>query len=171
MIIYLAGSFAFKTKFREYAKELREFAEVTSSWLDQTEEDDSQISDQREVKLRAYAQKDLNDIDKANWFVQISQIPNVRGGAHTELGYAIAKQKNILIVGPEHNVFHYMPQVNLVETWPEAVGFLRQQRYQESSNQRIGRAIRLYAASFNIQRPFLTELETVLEKGLKVTLQ
>jgi hypothetical protein len=45
------------------------------------------------------------------------------GGYHTECGLAIALKKNVVIVGPRENVFHYLPGVVAYPTWETFVRF------------------------------------------------
>lgn len=67
---------------------------------------------------------DLADIDMADAFVLDATQPSGTGGKHVETGYAIAKDKRIVIVGGRENVFHYLPQISHVDTWEQAINEL-----------------------------------------------
>jgi hypothetical protein len=71
-------------------------------------------------KAKKFAQEDLNDIDLANTFVLFTDEPIKvwkAGGMFVELGFALAHNKEIIIVGPRENVFCYLSQIRCFETW------------------------------------------------------
>lgn len=77
------------------------------------------MSEQAEDSERQrFATEDLEDIDKGNWFIALTQEPrnNSRGGNHVELGYAIAKHLKITVIGPRENVFHHLPTIEYFNT-------------------------------------------------------
>ena len=45
-------------------------------------------------------------------------------GHHVEFGYALAQGKRIILVGHRENVFNYLPEIEFVETWPQALDAL-----------------------------------------------
>jgi hypothetical protein len=47
-----------------------------------------------------------------------------RGGHHVEFGYALAQGKRIILVGHRENVFNYLPEIEFIETWPQALDAL-----------------------------------------------
>lgn len=48
-----------------------------------------------------------------------------RGGRHVELGYALALDKSIWLVGRREHIFHSLPQVKHFDSWDSAFQFLR----------------------------------------------
>jgi nucleoside 2-deoxyribosyltransferase len=126
--VYLAARYSEKLEISEQAEIFRNNGiGVTSTWLEETHHPGTEMSEIHVDTLTDYANNDLRDIDLADWFVFHSvepTIPTVRGGRHVEFGYALAKGKNILVVGPEENIFHHLPEVNHVSNWDEALDFL-----------------------------------------------
>lgn len=71
------------------------------------------------------AERDLFEIDSAPNFIQLTQHCEVsRGGMHVELGYALARGKRIVIVGPRVTIFHHMPNFLWFPSIPEYIGYL-----------------------------------------------
>ena len=128
MKIYLAAMYSQKPLMEKYAKELRDLGfEVTASWLEESHHPHSKMSDLTNNELVQYAIADLNDIDKSDILVFFSQDPEtatVRGGRHVEVGYALAKNKAILVVGPAENIFHYLPNIRQVNSWAAALDYM-----------------------------------------------
>ena len=128
MKVYLAAMYSWKPKIERYAEELRALGiEVTSTWLEEPHAPTTQLQDLGAENHRLYAQNDVQDINEADTFVLFSvepTTPTLRGGRHVEFGMAIALAKTILVVGPPENIFHYLPRVNHVDTWPQAVNWL-----------------------------------------------
>lgn len=94
--------------------------EVTSKWIRGLEET---------MSLPEAAQMDLDDIDRADVVISCTLPKGTvfsSGGRHVEFGYALAKDKLIINVGPnEENIFHHLPQVTIVPTIEEAIRSLR----------------------------------------------
>ena len=99
--------------------QLRHFGEVarsgllsmglisTANWLDQNTDDWSDKA----------ARIDLEDIDRATVFLLINPpewAQKGTGGRHVELGYAIARHKDIIIWGERTNVFHSLSHISVV---------------------------------------------------------
>lgn len=128
MKVYLASMYSTRSEINTYAKDLRKVGiEVTSTWLKEPHATDTQIYELRPDKNEEYAVADLRDIDRADWFVFFSKspdIPTIRGGRHVEFGYALASHKPILVVGPKENIFHYLSEVEHVDTWEAALMYL-----------------------------------------------
>ena len=131
MRCYLAGRYAEKNRLNQLASQLRELGvSITSSWLEEAHPPESKLKDIDRVKLPKYPQRDLDDIDAADILIFFSEDPDtatVRGGRHVEFGYALAKGKPILVVGPLENIFHYLSnRVSRVTEWKEAKRWLKQ---------------------------------------------
>ena len=71
-----------------------------------------------------FAQEDLDDLDAADTFVLWNPRHHHRGGRggrHVETGYALAHGKRVILVGERENVFHYLPEVEVVKDFPSLV--------------------------------------------------
>lgn len=140
MKIYLASRYSRRLELCDYRETLRTLGhEVTSRWLDgshQISDNGTPIGEDGEslvefvqsdaaAQLRQhFATEDLADIDAADVLVAFTEPPRSsasRGGRHTELGYAIAKDTRIIIVGPRENVFCWLPWIDAYDTWDEAL--------------------------------------------------
>ena len=77
-----------------------------------------------------FAQEDLDDVRRADWLVSFTEPDTVgynTGGRHVEHGYmlgllALGAPKEISVVGPRENVFHFLPSVDHHADWED---FLR----------------------------------------------
>ena len=116
--VYIASRYGRRQEMLVYAKRLREVGvEVTSRWVEG-------LHDGLPDAVCAY--DDLRDIDKAEALVSFTETPGdipgrSRGGRHVEFGYALAKGKELHIVGPRENVFHHLLRCY---RWPNFESFL-----------------------------------------------
>jgi nucleoside 2-deoxyribosyltransferase len=129
MKIYLASEYKRRDELRQYAAEARERGlEVISRWLNETEALDSELADILDETLERYANIDLVDIETADVFVFFSVSPytlTVRGGSSFEHGFAHARLKPVIVVGPKQNVFHHLrDRVTHFDTWKDALNYL-----------------------------------------------
>jgi nucleoside 2-deoxyribosyltransferase len=87
--------------------------QVRAHWLDETVSSTSQLSDLTPAYCAEQAQVDLDDIDACDIFVLFGdKVPKtIRGGKHVEFGYALAKGKRVVVIGPQENIFQYLPHV------------------------------------------------------------
>ena len=46
------------------------------------------------------------------------------GSRQVEFGMALALGKTVIVVGPMEHLFHRLPEVQVVETWKDAVSFI-----------------------------------------------
>jgi hypothetical protein len=113
MRIYLAANYSAHPLMQAYCAILEDLGhEVTSRWIQGTHSESNKESE--------YAKIDLYDLDNAEMIVFFSeQFPNsrIRGGKHVEFGYALAKEKQIVIIGDRKNVFHYLDCIRRFETF------------------------------------------------------
>jgi nucleoside 2-deoxyribosyltransferase len=102
--IYVAAAWAWREHAQELMNELhRAEHKVTSRWL----------VEEQAVGAEG-ARDDLEDIDAADTFVLMTMPIGTMfssGGRMVELGYAIARRKNIILVGERENIFCHLPQV------------------------------------------------------------
>lgn len=118
MTVYLAAPF----EHLETMKALRWCLEqegftVNASWLSETKaENDAVLASKPSVSAGTdYALRDLEDIDAADVIVVYNPVAFYKhgtGGRHVELGYALGKNKLIILYGGKpSNVFHHLVPV------------------------------------------------------------
>lgn len=86
----------------------------TAHWIDQDEEDWNDD----------WARIDLADIDRATCFLLINPLEwkhKGTGGRHVELGYAVARHKDIVIWGAPTNVFHSLKHISIAGDLTSAI--------------------------------------------------
>lgn len=126
--VYLAARYGRRAELSGYAGQLREAGyTVTSRWLDTAEEGAPDF-----LTIRSWAEQDIEDLDAAETVVCFSEALNEtdseysRGGRHVELGYALARDKRVFVVGPVENVFMALGQVHHADRWEEVLYVLNQ---------------------------------------------
>lgn len=123
LAVYLAARYSRKLEIKEKAKELENIGiKVTSRWLEEKADPDSNLNDAPDSLNRTVAIQDIEDIDKADVLILFTEDPEKeyrRGGRHFESGYAYGIDKPIITLGPRENVFHYIEKVINVELWDE----------------------------------------------------
>lgn len=127
MKIYLASRYGRREELLGYAKDLEEMGhEITSRWITGIHEipgRSESVSDRNSYteKERAhFAQEAIEDIEEADTLIAFTNPDNSsysRGGCHVEFGYALAKKKQIIVIGPRENVFHCLPEAWVFATW------------------------------------------------------
>ena len=126
--VYFAARYSRIKEMREIRSLIEDAGgEVTSRWVNgshQYEEPDlipagqhyqDLISAYQDDTAERFAVEDLDDVDRADMVIGFSEPPRVastsRGGRHVEFGYALGKDKEMLLVGPRENVFHHLDSV------------------------------------------------------------
>lgn len=98
--IYTAGPWADRPHVREIAQKLRDAGhEVTSRWLEV--EDVLDDDPRRDEYLRQQAIHDLEDVIEADGLVYVNS--RLSEGKATELGFAMATLKPVIIIGDRRN--------------------------------------------------------------------
>lgn len=124
MKIYLAAGFSSKDLISKHKQELvAGGVTVTSTWTEEESAPNSGLDAGKDKTYAMYADRDMHEIDMADTLVLFSvdpTIPTVRGGRHVEFGYAAGKGKNLIVVGPKENIFHYPSTVKVFPSWDEA---------------------------------------------------
>jgi len=122
--VYLSSQFEDGPVLRKVRDDLvRTGCHVTSRWLDAESSTPATAhahEDDAAATLAAIACQDIEDIQAADVVVVFNphEACNIgRGGRHVETGYALALGKKVVIVGARANVFHWMPQVTVVDDW------------------------------------------------------
>src|SRR5262245_42163254 len=114
MKLYLSASYVRKPELQGYRNTLICLGhEVTSQWLDEPENEDDGYGMHVGPDYCFLAERDVYDIDRADGFVAFTEAPGgyPRGGRHVEYGIAIAKCKQLFVVGYRENAFHHLPHV------------------------------------------------------------
>lgn len=128
LAVYLAARFSRKNEIKQKSLELDALGvKVTSRWLDEADHG-GQLDSSSDEFNTAVAYQDIEDIDKSDLIVLFSENPkepHVRGGRHFESGYAHGKGIPLIICGPKENVFHFMKEVIIVDTWEEVKANLK----------------------------------------------
>lgn len=115
MKVYLAARYSRKKEIKALVPLLLEHGiQTTSRWLDETGSDTAHLNEFTPAFCRETAHIDLADIEEADSFVFFAEDPTVgtpRGGRHVEFGYALAKGKEIHVIGDYENIFHFLPNI------------------------------------------------------------
>lgn len=129
MKIYLAARFSRQEELCKYARSLETLGHVvTSRWLT-GKHGWSGISDHMipAEEQAVFAREDLEDVEAADLiicFTEPSGSGPARGGRHVEFGYALARGKRCMVVGPHENVFYTLPTVMQYDDWDAAKSML-----------------------------------------------
>lgn len=117
--VYVAGAWVDMPRLREMRDELTKLGfVVTSRWMEQVGRDYSGT----ENEFIKEAQKDLEDIDKADFLI-VDTFGETRGGREWETGYAYGRGKRVLRVGPIRNPFHTRAALAFID-WTGALSYL-----------------------------------------------
>lgn len=126
--LYLSGQFEDGPVLRKVRDDLvRAGFRVTSRWLNGASSTPATASAHQEgaaARLAAIAYQDIEDIEAADVVVVFNprEACNTgRGGRHVETGYALALRKRVIVVGARGNVFHWMPEVTVVDDWGDLI--------------------------------------------------
>jgi hypothetical protein len=125
--VYFAARYSRLEELNSYRGELEALGiEVTSRWL-RTQRRGSNAN-YSEDEWRDLALIDQEDVLAADVMLFFAEEPGDggNGGRHVELGMALALGKDVVLVGRRENIFHRLPEVTVVENWPEALRLLAQ---------------------------------------------
>jgi hypothetical protein len=110
--VYLAAQFARRDELASYIPAFEAAGlRVTSRWLKQMTPLDGLAARHTPDENRIFADVDISDVDIADGFVFFAEDPLIgipRGGRHVEFGWALARGKEIAVIGPRENVFHWL---------------------------------------------------------------
>lgn len=126
-IVFLSARYARRHELRSYREDLvRMGFRVASRWLDGGDEIGLAGPDREEA--RRWLQMDLEDLAQASTFISFSENPAnppdgaIRGGRHVETGMALEAGKEVLLVGPRENLFHWwLADSQVFATWESAL--------------------------------------------------
>jgi hypothetical protein len=115
MKVYIAGRYSRRDELKDLSLKLEAMGiGVTSRWLNEKEPLEGGMDSKPGEWYRETAIVDLEDIDRADGILLFSEDPKVgipRGGRQVEFGYAIGTGKQLHIIGPFENIFHFLPSV------------------------------------------------------------
>lgn len=133
--IYLAASYARLEEIEAYAEKLRRLGHtVTSRWHEGHSTPLSGSVEEMRGTATIYARMDIDDVVACNLFIAFTSTPmtsevgerpvvltHENGGTHVEYGIAIARAKELWVVGPQEHIFHLMNRVRVFGSWTEAL--------------------------------------------------
>ena len=128
MKLYISARYGRRPEAEGVARMLQDAGhEITSRWVWRDQPQDYETATHEEVG--EFAMEDLEDVCLAQGLVALSEPsdnPWGRGGRHVELGYALGLRKEVFVVGPLENIFHYLLDVVVTDTVPELIEYLRE---------------------------------------------
>jgi hypothetical protein len=129
---YLAARFSRYPEMVEKADVLEDYGIIVNSRWIRGNHELHEGTDMRDYDFnQKCAYDDLEDIREAELFITFTEKPNAdfaysRGGRHVEYGYALALDKDIHVIGPRENVFHYVEGVTYWSSWAAFLDFVRE---------------------------------------------
>lgn len=118
MKVYIAAPYPWRDNAIEQMKKVEAAGfEVTSTWL-------RALDTENDV----HARLDLADVARADVLLAINPpefLTSGTGGRHVELGYALALNKRIVLVGSASNIFHHLDDIVRVSDCTEIVPALQ----------------------------------------------
>ena len=129
---YLSARYGRRQEIQAYAEKLEQTipgARAVSRWHSQPGIAAEDALTPAELTLhpdqgQGYAAQDLDDLEAAQVLVEFSGSDG-QGGRHVEYGYALAKGKRLVLVGPRDNVFSCLPQA---EWFPSFTAWLEYEK-------------------------------------------
>jgi nucleoside 2-deoxyribosyltransferase len=119
MKVYLAAPFGDRPKMERVADLLKTKGfEIVSRWV---------YGGETGMTRQQIAVLDLADVEIADVVVSFTfprGTPFTGGGRHVEFGYALARGKQLVLIGERENVFHHFPNVSAfpsVDAWLDSV--------------------------------------------------
>jgi len=126
-VVFLSARYARRHELRRYRDDLLRLGfRVASRWIDGEDEDGPAGPSHDDA--RRWLEMDLVDLAQAQVVVCFSEDPAApptgagRGGRHVELGMALEAGKEVLLVGPRENLFHWwLADSQVFDTWAAAL--------------------------------------------------
>lgn len=121
--VYIAAPFIMQAEIRDLCRQLeQELIFVTCRWP----WEEKPLGGYTDEFYASRALQDLTEIDAADFVLLIGTVLSRTGGKHFEAGYAVAKGKRLVVIGQRENVFHYLPDVEFVADWEEALQYVKE---------------------------------------------
>lgn len=112
-VVYLAARYSRHPEMLTYAEKLAEIGyDVRAEWITGLHDG---TSDEECARI------DFAEVQAADIVISFTEAPGEkvgrgRGGRHVEFGIALGLRKRCIVVGYRENVFHFLPQVEFVDT-------------------------------------------------------
>ena len=120
--VYIAGKYTAKARLRERKKDVEAIGfAVSSSWMAQDLVDATSSN----ATKRKEAVRDAHEVLQAEFFILDTLDDSNTGGREVELGLALSRRAHIHLIGPQRNVFHYLPLVKQYNTWEEMIEHMK----------------------------------------------
>jgi nucleoside 2-deoxyribosyltransferase len=87
---------------------------VTSRWI----EEEIPETDFNTARSHRAGIKDFQDIDMAWVVLLFTNPPSTTGGMHVEMGYAMARRRTVIVIGPYTNIFQRQARCQF-DNWNE----------------------------------------------------
>lgn len=135
MRIYLASRYGRREELCECRDVLERMGHVvTSRWLSGNhaiggmdappDGDNGELSDQAIENRKRFAEEDIDDILSSDLLIAFTEpvgSVHMRGGRHVELGIAIGRFIDVLIIGHRENIFCWLPENHFASSFDEAI--------------------------------------------------
>lgn len=109
--LYLAARYTQRAELEAHAIRLKSFGfEITARWV---------FGNEDGLDREKIAFLDIADVDACDTLVSFTLPVGTMtrgGGRHVEFGYALARRKQLVIIGPRENVFHHHPDAEVYAT-------------------------------------------------------
>lgn len=127
--VYLAARYSRQTEMREVARELEDMGyEMSCRWISGDHQIKDGLCPDEELQERIrFALEDYHDVVASNIIISFTEVPRsstTRGGRHVEFGIGLGIHKRLVNIGPRENIFHYLPQVEVYDSWEQARTYL-----------------------------------------------
>lgn len=129
--VYLAARFARGREMQVYRERLARLGiETTSRWINAVSFDGEEGAGAAEIMMNPevyadFARADLQDVEACDTLIMFTG--GVRGGRHTEFGYALALGRSLVIIGEREHVFHALPHVHYCRTFYDLIAELTEE--------------------------------------------
>jgi hypothetical protein len=124
--VYFAARYSRREELNGYRAELEALGfEVVSRWLSTEPRERSEYSDEDWRHLALLDQENVLAADMLVCFTEPAQAGG-NGGRHVEVGMALALGRRVIVIGRREHIFHHLPEIEVVGSWPEAMRLLAQ---------------------------------------------
>jgi len=117
--IYIASRFSRRHECHALGKELENYGyQIVSRWTLPGSDHVVPVGMSQQAadaERERFALEDLEDVDECDCIVSLMEPEarnNSRGGRLVEFGYAIGKEKELVVIGCKETVFHHLPKVS-----------------------------------------------------------
>lgn len=124
--VYICARYGRKAEALELAERLEDLGvRITSTWIRQVGDEMGYVTG----TTQDFAIKDVQEVRDADGIVYLSEPednPWGRGGRHVEFGMAIAFGKQLHLIGPLENLFHYLPNIIQCDNADDFVEYVKE---------------------------------------------